>query len=394
MSIKVGIGFSRNRKIEDAAKEAAVEANSALNSRVDLVIVFSTIDYPPERTVPVIRSVLSPIKLLGGSTAGIILSDSVETQGLAVLAVHSDDIKIGIGNVDGVNEKNVYDSGVILARRCISSFGKYSRKTIALFVDGSLKNNTPLITGIQDILGNVFPVVGGASSDAFRFSSTFQIFQDKIYSHSALGLLIGGSMDMGIGTGHGWRPLGKPRIIDEAKGNIIKKINGKMAVDLYKQYLGDESSLLHASNLSQMAILYPLGILVGDKNEYLLRNAVDILADGSIVCQGDVPEGAEVHIMIGNKESCKHASLEAAEQARRALAGKSPGLLIIFESMARLKLLGRAAYQEVELVKSVFGSDVPIIGMYSNGEFCPFESVGEFKRPSFQNESIVVAAIA
>ncbi len=395
MSVKAGIGFSRNLKIEEAAREAAVRAIEVVGKdKIDLAIVISTIDYAPEKTVPVVRDILSPQRLLGCSTAGIILSNSVETQGIAVLVIVSDSIKIGIGDVDGVSDGNVYDSGITLARRCLTDFGKYNRKAIVLFVDGSLKNNTPLITGIQDIFGNVFPVIGGSSSDTFRFSSTFQIFQDRVYNHSALGLLLGGSMDIGIGTGHGWRPLGKPRIINEAKGNIIKKIDGKMAADLYEQYLGDESSSLYSNNLSQMAILYPLGILVGEKNEYLLRNAVDILADGSIVCQGDVPEGAEVHIMIGNKESCKNASLEAAEQAKQALGGKSPVLVVIFESIARLKLLGRAAYQEVELIKRVFGDDVSIIGMYSNGEFCPFESVGEFKRPSFQNESIVVAAFA
>jgi len=395
MSVNVGIGFSRNLKKEQAAREAAVRAIEVVGrDKIDLAVVISTIDYSPENTVPVIKDVLSPERLLGCSTAGIILSNSVETQGIAVLVVVSDSIKIGIGNVDGINETNVYDGGITLARRCLTDFGKYSRKAIVLFADGSLKNNTPLITGIQDIFGNVFPIVGGASSDTFRFSSTFQIFQDRVYNHSALGLLLGGAVDIGIGTGHGWRPLGKPRIINEAEGNIIKKIDGQIAANLYKQYLGDEFSSLHSNKLSQMAILYPLGILVGEKNEYLLRNAVDILADGSIVCQGDVPEGAEVHIMIGNKESCKNASLEAAEQARQALGGKEPVLIIVFESIARLKLLGRAAYQEIELVKRVFGYDVPIIGMYSNGEFCPFESVGEFKRSSFQNESIVVVAFA
>ena len=62
--------------------------------------------------------------------------------------------------------------------------------------------------------------------------------------------------------------------------------------------------------------------------------------------------------------------------------------------MARLKLLGRIAYQEIKKIRNVFGGDVPIFGMYSNGEICPFQSSHGYKKPHIQNESIVILAIA
>ncbi len=188
--------------------------------------------------------------------------------------------------------------------------------------------------------------------------------------------------------------MGKPRIIDKAEGNVIKIISGKKASSLYEEYFGDEVKDLHSNQFDQMSILYPLGIFVEGSNEYLLRNAVDIKPDGSIVCQGDVPEGAEVHIMIGNKESCKQAAMDAAEDAKKGLLGKKPKLIIIFESMARLKLLGRMAFEEIENIRHVFGASVPIIGMYANGEISPFQTVEKFKKPYLLNESIVVLAIS
>ena len=200
-------------------------------------------------------------------------------------------------------------------------------------------------------------------------------------------------MQLGIGARHGWRPLGKPRIISEAQGNIIKSIDNKKASSLYEEYFGKESEILHATKLETMTILYPLGIYVEGSQEYLLKNAVDIRPDGSIVCQGDVEEGSEVHIMIGNKDSCKEAAKEAAEEAQKELGGRSPKLIIVIESMARLKLLGRSAIDEVKRIKGVFGPDIPIIGMYSYGQICPFQSIEQFKRPHIQNESIVVLAI-
>ena len=97
--------------------------------------------------------------------------------------------------------------------------------------------------------------------------------------------------------------------------------------------------------------------------------------------------------MIGNKESCKQAAIDAAEDAKKGLLGKKPRLVIIFESMARLKLLGRVAFEEVEHIKHVFGASIPIFGMYANGEVSPFQTVEKFKKPYLLNESIVVLAI-
>ncbi|MCK5178452.1 MAG: FIST C-terminal domain-containing protein, partial [Candidatus Omnitrophica bacterium] len=98
--------------------------------------------------------------------------------------------------------------------------------------------------------------------------------------------------------------------------------------------------------------------------------------------------------MISNKDSCKQAAIDAAEEVKKGLLGKKPKLILIFESMARLKLLGRMAFEEIENIKHIFGESVPIIGMYSNGEICPFQTVEKFKKPYLLNESIVVIAIS
>ncbi len=51
--------------------------------------------------------------------------------------------------------------------------------------------------------------------------------------------------------------------------------------------------------------MYPLGLYLEESRQYLLRNIIDILEDGSIVCHEGIPQGAEVHLMISNKESCQ-----------------------------------------------------------------------------------------
>ena len=92
-----------------------------------------------------------------------------------------------------------------------------------------------------------------------------------------------------------------------------------------------------------------MGILVEGQNGYLLQHIINVLDDGSLVCQGEIPQGAEVHIMIGNKDSCKQAAEQAAKETKEALLGRTPELILIFESAARQKLLGRNAFQEIQI---------------------------------------------
>ncbi|MBZ0165800.1 MAG: FIST C-terminal domain-containing protein, partial [Candidatus Omnitrophica bacterium] len=304
------------------------------------------------------------------------------------------DMQFGVASTEDAPANNPLEFGADLANNVIKDFGQSARQMFLFFMDSNLRFTSELLKGMQGIFGNIFPLVGGGSSDDFHFGDTFQFYQDEIFHHSITGVLMGGQMSVGVAGRHGWRPLGKPRIIDDVEYNVIKTIDGKKASELYEEYFGDYAQDLRSDKLGRMAILYPLGIYVEGSHEYLLRNTVDILSDGSIVCQGDVPAGSEVHIMIGNKDSCQAAAFEAAQEAKRNLLGKDPKFIIIIECLSRLKLLGRGAFKELQCVKDVFGEDVPLIGMYSNGEVTPFQTTERFKKPHHQNESIVVIAVA
>jgi len=395
VSTQIGIGFSDHLDFRTAAKNAAIQSKTNLNAdRIDFALILCTIHYDSNKFLPEIARILSCPKMIGCSTAGIILSHTIESRGISITTFHSDEIRFGIGHENNISKQDNRQAGSNMARNILDDFGSHVRQLCVFFVNGLIENNSLLLKGIQEVLGNIFPIIGGGACDNFHYKNSFQIFGEQLYHDAATGLILGGQVSVGIGGRHGWRPLGKPRVIDKVENNIIKTINGKKAFALYEEYLGEKTQDLKSSRLGQMAILYPLGIYIEGSNQYLLRNAIDILEDGSIVCQGDVPEGAQVHVMLSNKDSCMQAALEAAKEAKQALRGKQVKFVLIIESMARLKLFGRKAIQEIKKVKEVFGSSVPMIGMYSYGEICPFQSTEAARKPYLQNESIVVMAIS
>ncbi|VAX37851.1 hypothetical protein MNBD_UNCLBAC01-1675 [hydrothermal vent metagenome] len=394
MSSHIGIGFSKDPDIIKAAQQAAMEIKTKLGENpIGFVLFLTTVHYPSEQTLPIIQNILNPPKIIGSSTAGIILSKTVETQGIAILAISSDEIHFGVSSTNKITNENILQEGKQLALDSLSDLGPHSRQTFLCFIDGNIQDNSLFLKGLQETFGNLFPIIGAGSSDDFQFMNTFQIFQKKILTSAATGVIFGGQTSLGIGGGHGWRPLGKPRRVTESQGNIIKKINNKKAALLYEEYFEDEAKHFYSQKLNQTTILYPLGVFNPGSNSYLLRNAVDILEDGSIVCQGNVPKNSEVHIMLGNKDACKQAAIQAAKEAKKNFSGKKIKLILIFESMTRLKLLGRTAKQEIFQIKEIFEENIPIFGMYSYGEIYPFETSGKIKRPHLQNESIIVIAI-
>lgn len=394
MATHIGIGFSQETNISEAAFRAATQAKE-LNKQplVDLVIVFNTIHYNPLETILSIRKVLPQAKVIGCSTAGIILSELIAMRGVGVLAITSDEMKFGISFMSDIETLDLRQAGAIIAKNAINDLGLQRRASFILFFDGLIKNNSPLIKGLHEILGNVFPVFGAGSSDDFHFKKSYQYFQDKTMEGSVVGLLLGGQAKVGYSCKHGWKPLGKPRTVSRVDGHIIKSIDNKKAIGLYEEYFLDEVKNIKLARLEQLAIRYPLGIYIEDENEYVLRNAVDILSDGSIVCQGEIPEGAEAHIMIGNKESCRQAAVDAATEARAGLQGKQPKLVLIFESLGRHKLQGRSTFKEIQSVKGILGHNTPIFGMYSHGEIAPLKSEDKIRKTYLQNESIIILAI-
>ncbi|HLF18964.1 MAG TPA: FIST N-terminal domain-containing protein [Candidatus Omnitrophota bacterium] len=394
MATHIAIGSSQTVDTLTATKEAAQKIKSSLQStKPDLVLIFSTIHHDPDTIAQAIDNLFPGSKAIGCSSAGIIFSEKIMTNGIGILAIASDEMKFGIGAVSDITPTNIRMAGSDLAKNIVADFGQHGRHVCLFFIDGEIADSSLLLKGVQEVLGNVFPLVGAGSCDDFHFKKNFQIFGSQALEMSACGLIMGGQMSVGVSGRHGWRPLGKPRVITQAEGNIIKTIDGKKASHLYEEYFDEAYQDLRATQLGQMSILYPLGIFIEESNHFLLRNAIDILEDGSIVCQGGVPDGSEVHIMIGNKDSCKEAASEAAQEAHNNLLGKKAKLVIIIESMSRLKLLGRGAILEIAKIREIFGQDIPVFGMYAHGEICPFESVERIKKPYLQNESMVVLAV-
>ena len=141
-----------------------------------------------------------------------------------------------------------------------------------------------------------------------------------------------------------------------------------------------------------MAYTYPLGIAVAGSDELLIRDPVIANEKGEITMAAAIPEGTTIRLMIGDRDAAIKAAQKAAEIAEGELQGHTPRLILMFNCMARNKLLGIRCSEENDLVQKTIGEEVPMIGMYTYGEIGPL--LGKKGTPAyFHNETMTLLVV-
>lgn len=389
--------MSANKNPYNAGFEAAKIAAEKLNGdKPSFVIAFASVSFDQEELVRGIREATEHAPLIGCSDAGEITNDGPHEKSVAVMAIRSDTLAFTSG-LGGEVRADAREAGRTVAKE-IKAKAPDSLRALVMFPDVLTGNGAEIVRGVLDILGSHFPVVGGAPGDDFLFEKTYEYRDDTIATGTVAAFGISGSFSMGIGVRHGWIPIGVPMKVTKSEGAVVHELDGRPAIAIYEDYFGQKADELKKEPLARMAITYPLGIKLPDMEEYLIRDPITVDANGSITCAAEIPEGAEIRLMIGSKEK----AIEAAEEAATKLmndferVGSKPKLMLMFNCIAREKLFGQKAKDEIEAVMAIVGRDVPLLGFYTYGEQAPVG--GEFHDPAkcnprFFNETVVMFAI-
>lgn len=390
----IGTGFSARNNPLEAAKSACLQAQKKIHQKKpNLVFVFTTVHFQGTKLLEGIHYVFGPnTNVLGCSGFGIITDSGIYKYGVAVMAIYSSKIKFGIGAVPEINKISPRASGEKFAHAALKQLGTSAKEIGIIFSNGLIEKGSELLLGIKEVLGLSFPIIGASAADNMRFQKTYQYYNREILNNALVGTILSGEGSFGYGLRHGWHPLGRPYVVTQSAGNIINTIEEEPAIQIYKNYFKKSTEELNAL-LMRISILYPLGIYLSGEEEYLLRNVLRIRPDGSLVCQGDVPKGSEVRIMMGTKESALQATKQATWESVNAQKGINLLGALVFESVSRINLLGHRANEEIHIIKSILGRETPLVGVCTFGEQAPLKSLEYRGESHFHNETIAILTI-
>ncbi len=382
MATKAGIGYSENPKSYDAGIEAASAAMAEAGvSRCDLAIMYATAKHDPTGLRDGVRSVIGPdARLIGGSAMGAFTKDQLGydgyQMGLAVLS--SDSMQTDMFIEKGLPD-NEYNVGVALGEQ-VKSKGYTGTPNILLMYD-AIKGKptegalflmnlaTPLIEGMGKSLGTWPPAAGvGMLGDA-QSSPGYQYFDDRIEQQAAMALVLSGGVRMDTMIMHGCRPASGYHTITKADYNVVLEIDGKRAVDVVKELLGESYT-----SWEDYPFLVTLGVNKGDKfgeyneEEYANRlvMGVDKERGGLIMFETNLVEGSEVQLMRRSMDF--EYVRQRAEELLKRVENRRPFFALYIDCGARASAWSGTEGEEAEEVQKVIGQKMPLLGMYSGVE--------------------------
>lgn len=399
MAIYAGVGISNNKDYRVAVAEAISQARVNLKQKeVSLAIVFTSFEFAFSYLLKAISNLIGTDVPLLGATSNVILSgEGIYTHAVAITLISTKGAYFNTASAKNVLT-DPFASGNSLAKKLLFGMTDAQRRFCLLFSDGLVIDNLPLLKGLQQRLGQSFPIIGATSaSNNIRLNQTYQYFNQEVLNRSIVGLLWAGKINFGLGIKHGWKPIGKPHKVSLSDKFVIKEIEGLSAVSLYQDYFAKDVPALKRE-LKRISCLYPIGINISGEEEYLLRNILQIQYDGSLVCGGDVPVDSQIKLMIATKESCLAATEEAAKEAKESLGiktfseQKSVSIIFVFNSVSRLYLLKRQITKELGIIKSHF-PDTPIVGLCTFGEQAPLKTTDFAGTTYCHNQTIAIIAM-
>ncbi len=391
--IKAAIGLSQNLdNHRAAAEEAARQAMEGLGgSAPNILFVFSSIQYDQEEVLAGVKNVVPHTPIVGGSAAGEITSSTTVFDAINIMAIATDQITFAIGCGEGVS-KDSFKAGAMAAASVIKNNNGKKPDLFIMLPDGITGNGAAIVEGVKSTLGKSFPIIGGSLGDDYRFQKTYEYCDGKVLSDAVVGIGLSGDFSFGFGIRHGWEPVGLPLKVTKTDGVILQEVDGKPALNVYEEYFGKDLPEFIKEPLARMAYTYPLGLVVEGSSELLIRDPVIANKKGEITMAAAIPEGTTIRLMIGDRDAAIRAAKAAAETALGQLKGKSARFILMFNCMARNKLLGVRCNEENQLVRNTIGTNAPMLGFYTYGEQGPL--LGKKNTPAyFHNETMTLLVV-
>ena len=372
--------------------EAVRQAIEKLSGeKPNIIFVFSSIKYSQEDVLKGAREAAPEAIVVGGSAAGEITSWNTIFDGVNALAIYSDTIHFVTGIGNGVAE-NSFKAGAAAAEAVVKNRGGVKPDLFIMLPDGMTGNGAAIVEGVKSVLGENAPIIGGSLGDDYLFKKTFEYYQGDVLTDAVVGVGLYGKFAYGFGIKHGWEPVGLPLKVTKADGVKLQEIDGQPALKIYEDYFGKDASELVKEPLARMAYTYPIGMAVEGSDELLIRDPVIANEKGEITMAAAIPEGTTIRLMIGDRDRAIAAAKIAAGVAREQLAGATPKFILMFNCMARNKLLGVRCHEENSAVSVTIGADIPMAGFYTYGEQGPL--LGKKNTPCyFHNETMTLLVV-
>jgi small ligand-binding sensory domain FIST len=179
------------------------------------------------------------------------------------------------------------------------------------------------------------------------------------------GVLFAPGVAVATGLSQGCSPIGPVRTITAARQNVLIEIDGRPALDVFKEDIGE----ILARRLERVAgyIHAAFPVTGSDTGDYLVRNLVGIDPQRGLLAVGEqVTSGDRILFVRRDRAAAEEDLVRMIARLKRNAAGP-PKAGLYFSCVARGPNLFGPDSAELKILQRELG-EFPLVGMFCNGE--------------------------
>jgi PAS domain S-box-containing protein len=285
---------------------------------------------------------------------------------------------IGTSSSGVISNNEIIDNNIVISFSIFEASNTFSKgykntnlkKILDDLSSNIIKSNTKLLIAFTNVfafdssnflkkLNKKFPniVIAGGNTGNYYKQLNPNIFSKELFDCDLVITTIDSDV-LEVKTDYlfNWETIGEEMIITKSDKATVYTIDNKKAIDVYKEYLGDEI----ATNLLKNAGQFPL--IFKDSKVNIARGIIDYDKKiGSITFAGEIPKNTKVKFGFANIDSIK---LYNKEKLLSQYRNRQEGVFI-YSCAARREMIGTYFKKEMKILNSL----APTTGMVLFGEF-------------------------
>jgi small ligand-binding sensory domain FIST len=188
----------------------------------------------------------------------------------------------------------------------------------------------------------------------------------RLYENGLSGVLLSSRVPVISGLTQGCTPLANRHTITRAEGNIVAEIDGRPALDVFKEDIGE----VLAKDLSRVSgyIFAGLPIPGSDTGDYLVRNLIGIDPGEKLLAIGDhLEDNVPIMFCRRDADTAREDMLHMLTDLKKRTRGSRIKGGVYYTCLGRGRNQFGDDSEELKMIQEQLG-EFPLVGFFANGE--------------------------
>lgn len=365
--LTIKTGNSTNANAAAAGKEAASMVKENLKD-MKMAFVYTGVQYDQKEFLDAVSEELPGVPLIGNTSfTGVMTTDGFISgdDGFAgIMAISDDELAVGVAGMP--KEGTARETGHKVAEAAMKAAGK-DEAPAYFYMAAPSGEEEDYLKGITEVVGRI-PFFGGTAADN-TITGEWLLYTDKMVTAEgvAVAFFYTDRPFTNKFTG-AYNETDKAGVITKLDGRrTLVEINGKPAIQQYREWTGASAEDCAGGNLLSYAICHPLAVKDRLGDLAAIRHPMNGNDDGSMNLGNHLAVGTAVVLMEATVDELIESVGKTLEELKKKAGGNIAGLHLVHCGGRRAGIDSRIN-EVYEQVKKHAG-DIPFIMEFTFGEY-------------------------